>query len=397
MIVGRRTRRYLILAGALAALPGVANAQDGIRLTGDASANIGYSNNPFTDTGGDTSSGVADIQVSPRATLVTEHSTFVLSGSAQYQKYFRRYDDTQNYLGAFDYNGTPSEHVSTHLGVSYDNSIIGSTFGQNGAFDPTQPNVPPVIGSDLALFGTRDRRNTFNADGDATFVLSERDTLTPSAYYVRTRYRRFGQGNYDGYGGTLAYSRQVNERLRLGVQGTVAKYDYEGVLGDSTVYTGRGTFGYTFSPQWKVDGALGVSVVNEDVRGSRATLSGNVNLCRLSELSNLCLALSRSVVPSGIAGTQTETSIGLNYSNRISERGTLFANASYSKNGNNNPLLLFGSNKYIAATVGYERTINQRLRITTNVRYRDVFGIGGDRAADYGGQVGVGYKFGDVR
>jgi hypothetical protein len=397
MTRGQRTRRHLILAGVLSTLPGVAYAQDNIQLSADTSANIGYSTNPFTEVNGDKGSGVIDVQVRPRATLVTEHSTFTLSGSAQYQKYFRRYDDAQNYLVGLDYNGRPSERLTTHLGATYDSSIIGSTNQFNGAFDPTQPIVPPIIGSDLALFGTRDRRQTLRVDGDFNYTLSARDSITPSAYYVRTRYNRFSQGNYDGYGGTLAYSRQISERLRIGAQGTVAKYDYEGLLGDSTVYTIRGTGSYTFSPRWKVDGAVGVSFVNEDVRGSRATLSGNINLCRLEELSNICIALSRSVVPSGIAGTQTETSIGVNYSNRISERGTIFANANYSKNGNNNPLLLFGSNEYFSASAGYERSINERLRITTTGRYRDVFGVGGNRAADYGGQIGVAYKIGDTK
>lgn len=397
MMRGQRTRRHLILAGVLSTLPGTAFAQENIELAADVAANIGYSTNPFTEIGDDTGSAVADIQVRPRATWRSERSVIVLSGSAQYQKYFRRYDDAQNYLAALDYRGTPSEHLTTHLGVTYDNSILGSNRGFVGPFDPTQPEVPPVIGSDLALFGSRDRRSSFGVNGDLSFTLSPRDTITPSAYFVRSRYKRFTQGNYDGYGGTLAYSRQMSERLQLGLQGSAAKYDYEGLAGDSTVYTVRGTASYVFSPRWKVDGALGVSFVDEQTRGSRATLSGNVNLCRLSELSNLCVSLVRSVVPSGFVGTQTETSVGVNYSNRISERGTIIANAAYSKNGNNNPLLLFGGNEYFSASVGYERSINERLRMTANTRYRDVFGVGANRAADFGGQIGVAYKIGDTK
>jgi hypothetical protein len=397
MTRGQRTRRHLVLAGVLSALPGVAYAQSDIELAADVAGNIGYSTNPFTEIGDDTGSGVADIQVRPRATLRSERSVIVLSGSAQYQKYFRRYNDAQNYQAALDYSGTPSEHLTTHLGVTYDNSILGSNRGFVGPFDPTLPETPTVIGSDLALFGTRDRRSTIGVNGDLSFVLSPRDTITPSAYFVRSRYRRFSQGNYDGYGGTLAYSRQISERLQLGLQGSASKYDYQGLAGDSTVYTVRGTGSYTFSPRWKVNGAVGVSFIDEQSRGSRATVSGNVNLCRLSELSSLCVALTRSVVPSGFAGTLTETSVGVNYSNRVSERGTIYANAAYSKNGNNNPLLLFGGNEYISATVGYERSINERLRMTANTRYRDVFGFGGNRGADYGGQVGVTYKIGDNR
>lgn len=395
-MIPARAGRYLVLAGALSALPGVACAQDNIRTSADVAANIGYSNNPFTETGGDTGSGVADIQVSPSATLINERSVFVLSGSAQYQRYFRRYDDSQNYRAALDYRGTPSEHAKTHLGLGYDNAIVGSNNGLNGAFDPTQPNTLPITGSDLSLFGTRDRRQTLRVDGDASLILSPRDTLTPSAYYVHTRYRRFGElGNYDGFGGTLAYSHQMSDHLQLGGQGSIAKYDYQGPQGDSTIYSARGSFSTDFGPRWKADGSIGVSFVKDSIReGTRATLSGNLNLCRIAERANLCVTASRSVVPSGVAGTQTETDLGTNYSYKLSQRGTLFANADYVRNGNNR-LLLAGRNEYFSASVGYDHQLKERLRIITTGRYRDIYVPNSSRAADYGGQIGIAVNLGD--
>ncbi|KQS04175.1 hypothetical protein ASG11_07860 [Sphingomonas sp. Leaf357] len=396
-----RARLYGLIAASLSAVPGVALAQSDIRVSADASANIGYSNNPFSETGNDTSSGVADIQITPVVSLVNERSVFTLSGYAQYQQYFRRYDNAQNYSAALNYNGTPTEHITTHLGASFDNSIVGSNNGLNGAFDPTDPTPPPVTGSDLSLFGTRDRRRTFRTDGDATFILSPRDTLTTSAYYVSTRFKNFGLfGDYDGYGGTAAYSRQISDHLQLGGQGSIAKYDYKGPQGDSTIYSVRGSFSTDFGPRWKADGALGVSFVKDASRGgTNSTLSGNLNLCRVAERANLCIKASRSVVPTGVSGTQTETAIGANYSYKLSERGTLFANADYVRNGSNQLLLpgLTGRNQYLNASIGYERYVRERVRIITTGRYRDVYGANGNRAADYGGQIGVAIKFGDKK
>ena len=398
MISGSRVRRYLVLASALSALPGIAHAQNEIRLSADGAANIGYSNNPFTEFGSDTSSGVADISISPRATWSSSRSVITLSGYAQLQQYFRRYDNAQNFSTALNYNGKPSEHVTTHFGVGYDNSIIGSNNTLNGAFDPTKPNLPPITGSDLSLFGTRDRRETLRADGDVSFVISPVDTLTTNGYYVRTRFKRFGQfGNYDGYGGTLAYSRRISDHLQLGAQGSASKYDYQGPQGNSTIYSVRGSFSTEFAPHWKAEGALGVSFVSDSVRGgSRATFSGNADLCHTGERANLCVTASRAVVPSGVSGTQTETAVGTNYSYKVSERGTIFANADYVKN-DSNLLLVTGSNEYFSGSIGYQHQLKQRLRIITTGRYRDVFGASGGRAADYGGQIGVAIKFGDQK
>ena len=394
-MIARRRLGLSLMAGSLLALPGVAYAQEDVQLTAEAAANIGYSSNPFSETGGDTGSAVADVRLSPEARLVREHSVFVLSGTVQYQKYFSHYSDADNYNGRFDYRGTPSDHIRTHFDVTYDNSIVGQNSLFERSLDPTLP--PPVSGSDLSLFGTRDRRQTFRTDGDVSFTLSERDTLSTSVYYMRSRYDKFGLlGDYDGYGATANYSRQVNAHLQLGLQTSLSKYDYKGPQGDSTIYSVRPSITTDLGPRWKLDGSLGVSFVDDKLRGTSSTLSGDANLCRTAERATMCVRASRSVVPTGVSGTQTETSVGANYSYKLDEFSSINASADYVRNGSSQ-VFITGGNEYVRTSVAYDRRLNERWRLAASTRYSDVYGLGGNRSADWGGQVGVVMTFGDKK
>ncbi|MDB5577982.1 MAG: hypothetical protein JWR80_3158 [Bradyrhizobium sp.] len=390
-------RFWLLAPLSFAVLPGVAHAQADVRVSADARADIGYSANPFSEPSGDTGSGYAEIQVSPQVKLVDEHSIFTLSGTAQYHRYFRRYGDSGDYGAGLDYSGTPGEHVKTHLNVKYDSSIIGRSDLISGVIDPALPDPPVTSGTDISLFGTRDRRQTLRGSGDMSIVLSARDSLAVSGYYIRSRYSQFGAlGNNDAYGGSAGYSRQVTEHLQVGAQGSVARYNYTGLLGDSTVYSTQLVFSATLGPRWKADGAVGVSFVNMPTGGNSTSLSGNLRLCRLSTRSNFCLTARRAVLPTGITGTQNETSVGANYSYKVSERGTIFGAADYTKNGYSQ-LSAFGQNEYLRGSLGYEHVLRERVRIIMSGQYRQIFGGIVDRGTDYGGQFGIAVRLGDNR
>ncbi|MDB5581803.1 MAG: hypothetical protein JWR80_6979 [Bradyrhizobium sp.] len=397
MMLPRQARLGLLASISLVALPGAAHAQSDVRLSADATANIGYSANPFSEATGNTGSGFAEIKVSPQAQVVNEHSIFTLSGVAQYQRYFRRYGDSNEYGGGLDYSGTPGEHVKTHLNFHYDSSIVGRNDLTSGPVDTTLPDLPGDSGTDISLFGTRDRRRTLRGSGDVSFVLSARDTFAVSAYYIRARYGQFAlQGNYDSYGGATGYSRQVTEHLQVGVQGSVARYNYLGSLGDATIYSPQLSFSATLGARWKADGAIGASFVDRSASGRTTTISGNLRLCRASERSNFCLIARRAVLPTGITGTQTVTSGGATYSYKVSERGTVSAGVDYTRNGNNQ-LTAFGQNEYLRGSVGYEHVLKERVRIIMSGQYREIFGGIVDRGTDYGGKLGVAVRLGDTR
>lgn len=378
-------------------LPVAAHAADEQIVSGDVNAGVGYSNNPFAFGDNSTSSGFFQIGATPRFQLRSARSTFTLTGNVQYQRYFRRYSDSTNFGATADYQGTPAEHVTTHARLSYENAIIGSFDNQRIIIDPTQPVPPTNGGADIGLFGTRDRRRTFDAQGDASYAVTARDTITANAFFIDTRFKNFGAlGDYDGYGGTLGYSRQLSGVTRVGVQGSGSLYDYKSLRGQTKVYSVQATLNTKISKYWTLDGALGASFTNSDLGGTSSSLSGNINLCRVGERTTTCLAASRAVLPSGFAGTQNQTNLALNWSTRLTEHDSISANVAYTYSGRDR---FFPNNddKYLSLSAEYDRQITRRLRATFTPFYRDVFGGSFHRNKDFGGQIGLAYHFGETR
>ena len=397
MIVLRPSRLALIAPLGLVSLPGVAYAESDIRVSAEARADVGYSANPFSVSTGDTGTASATLAIAPKVKLVNERSVFTLSASAEYLHYFERYGDVGNYDVGLDYTGTPVEHIKTHFNVRYDSAIIGGNTQVFGVVDPTLPTLPVTSGTDLSLFGTRDRRETLRGTGDVTVELSARDSLLVSGFYVRSRYGQFAAlGNNDGYGGSVGYSRVVSEHLRLGVQGSAAQYNYGGALGDSRIYSVQGAFSATLSARWKADGAVGVSFVERSAFGNSTTFSGNLRLCNTTTRANFCLNASRAVLPTGISGTQNETAVDASYSYRITEHGSIFGTVGYTTNANNQ-LNVSSQNEYFRASLGYEHVLRRNLRLVVGSQYRKILGGLAVSGADYGGQVGVRVSFGDPR
>jgi len=392
-----RKSLWLLTPLSLAAFPSLVHAQADVRLSADTSANIGYSANPFSEPATDTGSGFAQIQATPQVKLVDAHSTFTLSGHAQYERYFRRYGDSFDYGAGLDYRGTPGEHVNTHLNFRYDSTIIGSNDLVSGVVDTTLPQEPVLTGTDISLFGTRDRRRSLRGSGDVSFLLSARDSIAASAYYIQSRYKQFGVlGNNDGYGGSAGYSRQVSEHLQLGAQGSVARYDYTGLVGDSTVYSAQVAFSATLGSHWKANGAIGASFMNPSTGGTSTALSGNLRLCRDTTRSSFCLTALRAVLPTGITGTQNETSVGATYSYKVSERGSVFSAVDYTRNGNSQ-LGFATRNEYLRSSLGYDHLLRERVHVIMSGQYRKIYGGVVARGADYGGQLGIAVRLGDRR
>lgn len=379
------------------ALPGAALGQEEVRFGADASANVGYSTNPFSEPTDDTGSAFGEIQISPRLRLVNSRSIFTLSGIGLYQQYLRHYGHSSSYGGGLDYAGTPSKNVKSHLYLRYDSSILGGNNLASEATDPALPIVPVLYGNDISLFGTRTRLQTLRGGGDVTVALSARDQITASTFYSQSRYGRFGGlGNYDAYGGSLGFARRVTERLQLGAQSSVARYDYTGLGSSTTVLSPQISFSAILGPRWKADGAVGASFVDNGTGGTRTSLSGDVRLCRATFRSNFCLSAQRAVLPTGISGTQNATSADANYSYKVSERDTLRAAAGYTSNANSQ-LLIGSQNQYLRASLGYEHVLRERLRFIASTQYRKIFGGIISRRADFGGRVGIAVRLGDLR
>lgn len=397
MIAMRTLRQAMLLIGPLAALPGVAHAEGEVTASADAAVNIGYDNNPFSETGSNTSSGFAQVHFVPQVKFADAHDVVILSGLADYEKYFQHYNDSVDYGAKLDYAGAPSARLKDHLALSYDSAIIGTNQFVAGNLNPTDPSAPVTTGSDISLYGTRDRRQTAQASGDISYALSPYNSLGASAYYVRARYGQNGSlGNYDGFGGSFNYSRRISERLQIGLQGSASRYDYQSGVGGTTVYSPQVSFSDTLTAHWTISGALGVSFVERQATASSTSFSGNARLCYTGARSNFCLIALHAVLPTGFSGTQNETGVSASYSYKLSEHGTIVADANYARNsaiGQTNT----GQNEYLRGSAGYERTLNERIRLSLKGKYAQIFGSPLSRAADYGVVLGITVHMGSFK
>lgn len=426
-------------AAAALALPVGAGAQTQSRVSADVSAIAGYSNNPFTSAGGDTGAAVATVDVAPRFQLLTPHSTVTVSADANFEQYLSRYGHNDSYSGALDYKVRPSARVTAHAHLDLSSSVLGA-FNSNlplaantTAFAPTvaAPADPATAGSgttgtvaaivpaeqlpiasplvpytDVGLFGLRNRRRTGQASGDLSFVLSARDTLSVGGYGQVTRYSNLNTSNYETYGGSAGFQHSVSSRLRVGLTGSATTTNYHAGLSDSRIYSIQATAAGQLNERWSADGALGVSFVSGDTtRSTRSTsLSGDVDLCRRGPHSSLCLQAARSVSPTGFAGSQYVTSAGLSWTRQLDERQNVSLGGSYSKVGGTQaatgptiPGGLVLQNEYAQATAGYYLRLRARLGLVASVNYRQLLDDNNGRSADYGGQLGLSYRFGDRR
>ena len=424
--------RYLAAAVTLlAGLPATAWGQTTQnRVGGTATVTGGYSNNPFSEgDSGRSSSPLVTIDLAPTFQHLTERSVLSVFADASLQQYLRRYGRNDSYSGGVDYTLRPAERITAHLRLDLQSQILGSfnnyvptvlpavTSGSAATTTATTPapvvdpslllpSTSPLI-TDVALYGLRNRRRSARLAGDASIGVTARDSVTLSASSEVARYGRTGGlvlGDYEDYGGTVGYQRRVSDYINVGLQGSASLFNYRSGLGNSRSYSLQATASGRLNPLWTFNGALGVSFIDGDDAGStRATsLSGNVNACRRGQRSTMCAQVARQVSPTGIDGSQYVTTASLNWSKRLDERSSLSLNASYSKVGESGRLRVGLSGvpletQYGQGSVGYSRQLRQRLNFVASANVRQLFGGSGNRAADFGGQAGLSYHFGDLR
>lgn len=407
------------------------------RLSADVSSTLGYSNNPFSITGSNTGAAFVSVDIRPQLRLLRERSSLTLTADANVQQYVNKYNRSDNYSGGAVYAFTPSEHISGSLSASIQSSLIGSTNAPSNQFavvspiDPTAPittgtgtgtgaivtnpiDISPINnGTDIGLFGTGARRRTISGGGSISATLSARDVVNASAFIINSNYSNGANtsniggllsnlDNYTGYGGTVGYSRQFTANIQAGLQGSASKYNYDAANGDTSVYSIQATTTARINAYWTLNGALGVSFIERQVGKSDPALSGSVALCRRGVRSAYCLNANRSVQPTGILGTQVSTSIGGNYTYRLTERSNIGASVDYSTNttppGLNGPINTLGiGTEYGRAMINYDRQLRQRLRFIASANYRQIFGGNLNRPGDFGGQVGLALRLGDYR
>lgn len=404
-----RSLSSALAAATVVAGAGGAHAQVSSRFIADVSARAGYAANPFLVSGDNTGSGYAELVFAPSYILSEATASTELTGSVRLTRYLERYDSTDAYSASARHERKLDEFTDADLFITFDSSVLGEREiilgvpGEPDFPDPTQPTEPGPPGQvpDVPLFGVAQRQTYLGTGGNLTHRLSPVDTVSLNAAAARTWYNANLADDYSNYDLSLAYRRTISDRSTVGVAFSTYWTDYgEGpaIAGttDTTVYSPRLTYSRRLSSLLSFDGAFGVQFIRTaDGRNNSTSFSGDINLCRTSVRSSLCVSAAQDTTSSGIGGVRKHTSADLSYSYRLAEYDSLRASVSYSKYGASRNLGSDGD--YLTGEVAWERRISQRLLGGANLAYRDTYGSGLPTKADVNFQVFVRYSLGQLR
>ena len=405
------------LAGAsllplLAASPALAQSQPNQTYL-DLNAGIGYSTNPELRLDG-RGSGFGRISAYGFHGWSTERSANSVSAYVENTSYFRELGNRQ----LANINATNSTQVSEkvrvfgNLGFSadYGSQLSSRFFGAPSFTVPVDPVIPPtsviVVGPDLVALSQRQYR-VFGSGG-ASFVISPRDSLNFSVGAQRAWFKGAAVANsngtdlldYNSYDATVAWRRQINERLSAGLRVIANRSDY--TQGRSiTSYGPQVTADLQLDERTQLGGAIGFVRTERDFGtvGGNATstdLALDASLCRNLEYERFCGRIARRTQSVALGTAPTTSSLAADYSRQLSARDQVQASVIFVTTGAVPEINTGRQNLYTLAG-SFDRKINTRLSAGVNLTARKYTFAGPDPKADIGGSLFIRNRFGSVR
>lgn len=146
-------------------------------------------------------------------------------------------------------------------------------------FDPEDPDAPPEEGVTTVVSRDVDPLE-ININGDVAFSYraDPRNSFTLRPFF---RVREYDE-NVDNlpatrtFGTSLGWNNQINERLSGGLSGAFQYFSSEDSGDDSQTFSIAGTFGNRLTSRHRLNGSLGVTVVNDD-DGLEPRANGSLN------------------------------------------------------------------------------------------------------------------------
>lgn len=218
------------------------------------------------------------------------------------------------------------------------------------------------------------------------------------------RFKANAFGDYDYITEELRYSQILTDRTTVGAIVQFGQTDYRGGrLGDANSINGLLSVEHRLDERLKGSISAGVAVTKirqqlglRDEKLESFTLRGQ--LCREGERTNFCLNAQRSPQPSANGSVRTAQSLGLDYWQRISPRERFSLSAGYAHTSRarlnviNAPAVEFAS-----ASARYENDIRKNTAAFASVNFSKIYQTGVSRRANFGGMVGIRFKFGASR
>ena len=366
----------------------------------DLSGGVHYSTNPFLVTGSDLGAVVSTVSVTPRIEQRSARSSLSASGSVSYVQYSHRYSDSVDYSAGIDYTRALTPRLNLRTSADYTNSGSGNSFRPDIVDPNALPSILPPSG-DITLLGSQVRRSSFRGAAGLSFSPTPRSSWTLDVNGSIERIpdnALFGlanQGDFSSIGQTFGYSRQLDEKTRVGASIGVSRIDYQRTaLGDSRVISPGVNVSTRIGVRWEVSGGVGMTFVRQTTSIGTLNsnnLSFNASLCRNEDRFAICANASRNVAPSAFGFTRKTTSVGASYNYRLTTRDSLNFSGNYERS---DELDGFGlSNvEYYSGSAQYRREFRNRLSLTVDGSFSRAAYSGTRSEARVG--VGVAYRLG---
>jgi hypothetical protein len=381
----RRIAALLAALATSAAIPGVAAAQS-ITAGGSVTGRLGYGSNPYLSLNSPGGAGVAGGNLSAFLLNRSETSSTRLSGIVDIDQNFQYYGRAENYQVGLDHQQSFSDKLSVTVSARYQDAINPRNFQTN--------DTAPI---DLLSIGQRSR--TISANGMLQWAPTSRDSFYFGPQFSRSTYPNSLAGDYKSYGLSGGYLRQVNAKMKVGLDLSVQKVN-SSVVADSTSYQGGVRLVYDFSPIWQFDGNVGVIYQTSTFGSSSGTPGFSAKLCGKYPRKSVCFQASRQSAASGFGGLRTDNRIGVNGTYELSSRSHLNFSAVYDISQSSGGSII-PTQKYWELSGGYSRTITDRLSAGFSGRYQNrnygsLVNVTDGKVSGYAATVDVTYKFGRI-
>jgi hypothetical protein len=395
-------------SGSSASAVGGAAGVSGARLSLSATASAGFDSNPFLGALDDSAAASLRLQLVPSLFRSDERNTLRLSGRIEHIEYLGQYESLQNFGADLAVSRRANERFEIDGALSFRSDIQATNLADPFVNDDLGPDGPrPPTGNDITVLGQGERQTQFGADTAFVYALSERDRLRWSLSARADRFESDGLVDSNFFEQQLEYSRSVDGGVTIGASIGASLIDF---TGSGLEFTGSDLeAAQTLSPQLQVTAeitprieasvSIGVAVTRldfADLEDTTTALAGNFSLCNRGELSSICINGSRQVLPAAIGGALMQTTGGVTYSLRLSERDSLQLRADYGTASQ--PLEAQGGNfETINAFARYERQLDERLRLFVSGGVLNTSGNLPTVATNFQALVGVTSSLGNSR
>lgn len=386
----------ILCSAAIAALllPVAAAAQTRASTkSADIYAEGGYSTRTGSGSALSGGSGFLRAGILPRITLSGPRTTLNADGEVQLYQYFRFNRRDVNYRANASIANQFSQTTSGTLDLHFSDRELDR-------FTQFVPGTG-VSYVDPALLGTRTRTRSYGAIADLSTVLSPRSSLNVTGGWSGSRYGAtstgLGLSNFDSWTGSVGYNRQLSVRATIGVQANYQRSTYTSTFyPNSSSYGGAAVFKLKLSPLWSLDATAGAMLRDlGSVAPNNVFFTGTASLCRQGSRSSLCFNASRSVGSSGAAGSDVNLLAAAYYSLKTGLRNSVTLNVEYARSTRATVATNQGKREFATGTLGYNRQVTERLGLTTSAYFRKGTGPY-SLGEDFGGQLGLKYRVGDL-